>query len=250
MRNRFSPTTPAHPTHHRRPTQRRRGAMAAAGVLVAGLLVAGCGGRASFTRTAGAYQGASVAVVSVSINDFGGSLQGWNQTITSDLMYTRATSMLQMAEAELARHFRVVPAPQFIGNPHYQQLAPEPFEVAVPSVGEHYMPVFADERGQLVRAQVSPGMAQALAQVTGTDLVAVVYSEWGVATGGFVPTSKALSKNVVGLFDASGREVFRKRVDRRGRKTLGAFGRVVVDENSIDEWVEAYREGLELIFDS
>jgi hypothetical protein len=218
--------------------------------LSAALLMSSCGGSASFLRTASSAPGASVAVVSLSINDFGGSLQGWNQTLTSNLMYSRATAMLQMAEQELSRHWRVIPAPQFIANPAYQQLAPPPFEVAVPMIGDHPMPVFAEDRSQLVRARLSPHMAQELAHATGADFVAVVYAEWGVATGRFVPTSKALSKNVIGIFDADGYEVFQKRVDRRGQKTLGAFGSVVVDENSIDEWVEAYREGIELIFDS
>ena len=35
-------------------------------------------------------------------------------------------------------------------------------------------------------------------------MIAVVYAEWGVMTGGFVPTSKALSKNVLSIYDASG----------------------------------------------
>lgn len=213
------------------------------------LFATSCGG-ASFSQIAAENSGRSIAVVSLSINDFGGSLQGWNSTATSDLMFSRATSMLQMAEQELSRDFQVIPAPQFVQDPAYQELAGAYFEVAVPRVSGQVMPVFAEGRGQLIKASMSPGRAQALTQATRTDFIAVVYAEWGVATGSFVPTSKALSKNVVSIFDASGRRVFHGRKDARGNKTLGAFGRVVVDENSVDQWVDAYRQGIARIFSS
>jgi hypothetical protein len=212
-------------------------------------LLASCGG-ASLSQAAHGTQGATVAVVSLSINDYGNSLQGWNSTMVSDLMYSRAATMVQMTESELSRYWRVIPAPQFVANPAYQQLAGMRFEVAVPQVDGHFMPVFAMDRRQLIRAQVSPDQAYALAQATGADLVAIVYAEWGVVTGGVIPTSKSLSKNVIGIFDSGGNQVYRRRADARGSKTLGAFGRVVVDENSIDQWVEAFHKGLTRIFDS
>ena len=46
---------------------------------------------------------------------------------------------------------------------------------------------------KLIKAQLTPEQAKALAGATGADLVAVIYSEWTVATGKFVPTAKALS---------------------------------------------------------
>jgi hypothetical protein len=212
-------------------------------------LLASCGG-ASLSQAAHRTQGATVAVVSLSINDYGNSLQGWNSAMVSDLMYSRAATMVQMTESELSRYWRVIPAPQFVGNPAYQELAGMRFEVAVPQVDGHFMPVFAMDRRQLIRAQVSPDQAYALAQATGADLVAIVYAEWGVVTGGVIPTSKSLSKNVIGIFDSGGNQVYRRRADARGSKTLGAFGRVVVDENSIDQWVEAFHKGMTRIFDS
>lgn len=211
------------------------------------LFATSCGG-ASFSQIAAQNSGRSIAVVSLSINDFGNSLQGWNSTATSDLMFSRATSMLQMVEGELSRDFHVIPAPEFVREPAYQELAGAYFEVAVPRVSGEVMPVFAEGRGQLVKASIPPDRVQALAQATRTDLIAVVYAEWGVATGSFVPTSKALSKNVVSIFDASGRRVFHGRKDVHGNKTLGALGRVVVDENSIDQWVDAFHQGITRIF--
>ncbi|MFW6050442.1 MAG: hypothetical protein ACODAU_04665 [Myxococcota bacterium] len=210
------------------------------------LLLAGCGG-ASISQLASQRAGQSVAVVSVSVNDFGGSLQGWNKTSTSDLMSSNAAQMVHMAETELGRHWQVVPAPQFVGQPGYQELAGAHFEVAVPRIEGTVMPVFAETRKELIRASMPPGKAQQLARGIGVDLIAVVYAEWGVATGGFVPTSKALSKNVLSIYDASGQRVYHGRKDTRGNKTLGAFGHVVVDENSIGEWVGAYQEGLAIL---
>ncbi len=72
----------------------------------------------------------------------------------------------------------------------------------------------------------------------------VVYTEWGVVTGGFIPVSKALAMTVLSIYDASGQLLFSGRLDRRGTRTLGAFGHVVVDENSVDEWVGAFGEAV------
>jgi hypothetical protein len=96
----------------------------------------------------------------------------------------------------------------------------------------------------MIDAHIDPGKVQALARVAGADLIAVVYAEWGVVTGGFVPTSKALSKNVLSIYDASGQRVYHGRLDTTGEKTLGAFSKVVVDENSIVEWVRAFHAGI------
>lgn len=44
---------------------------------------------------------------------------------------------------------------------------------------------------------------------------------------------------------ASGERV--ERIDGVGDETLGAFGRVVVDESSIGEWIAAYARSIEKI---
>ena len=55
---------------------------------------------------------------------------------------------------------------------------------------------------------------QALATATGADLLVVIYSEWAVATGKFIPTAKALTKNVVSIYSAAGAQVFHARRDQ------------------------------------
>jgi len=217
---------------------------AAIGMVAWVAALAGCGGPMSVQSFARQSQGHSIAVVSISINDFGGALQGWNQTRASDLMASRAAAMVGLAEQQLATRFTVVPAGAFVNNPAYQQVPRGLHEVAVPVIDGAMMPVFGQSRGELVSCQVTREQAQALAAAAGTDFVAIIYTEWGVATGGFIPTSKALSKTVMSIYDATGMRVAFQRTDARGERTLGAFGHVVVDENSIDEWVGAYASGL------
>lgn len=214
------------------------------------LALVGCGGVASvrdFTTTVPPQQ-ASIAVVSLSIHDYQNQLQGWNQTRTSDLMNVNAQQMLGMAEQALGAHYAVTPAPNFIASPQYQQLAAPMPDVSVPMLNGAMMPVFARDRGQLIGAALDPQVASQLCAATGTDYVAVIYTEWGVATGRFVPTSKALTKTVLSIYDASGIHVARTRLDARGQRTLGAMGAVVVDENSIGEWVGAFNESMQQMF--
>ena len=87
-----------------------------------------------------------------------------------------------------------------------------------------------------------------LAKIAGADYVLIAYSEWAVATGRFVPTSKALAKNVVSIYDSNGKQVYADRADTQGDKTLGALGSVVVDQNSIAEWVNAYDKGIHTLY--
>ena len=105
------------------------------------------------------------------------------------------------------------------------------------------MPLFSKDRKQLIKAEVDKDVAMKLAQIAGADFILIAYSEWAVATGRFVPTSKALAKNVVSIYNAEGKQVFADRSDALGDRTLGAMGSVVVDQNSIGEWVTRLRQG-------
>jgi hypothetical protein len=205
----------------------------------------GCGGPMSirsFTQQAPAQP--RIAVVSVSVGDANGALQGWNSSRSSDVMASRAARMVEVAEQVLAARFTVIPAASFVANPQYQAVPHYPAEVAVPLINGAIMPVFGSTRGEVNSAVIGPVQAQALCQATGAEYVAVVHSEWGVATGGFIPTSKALATTTLSIFDSAGVHVARTRLQDRGERTLGAFGAVVVDDNSIDEWVGAYGASL------
>ena len=193
-------------------------------------------------------KGKTIAVVSVSANNFSNSLQGWNNANSSELMGTQLNSMVGGIETLLAKDWTVVSASTFATKDEFQALAGERREVGLPVYDGKTMPLFSKDRKQLIKASVDPDVAVKLAKIAGADYILIAYSEWAVATGKFVPTSKALAKNVVSVFDASGKQVFQDRSDALGDKTLGAMGSVVVDQNSIGEWVKAYDKGIHTLY--
>lgn len=199
-----------------------------------------CSSPMSLEGAVAQHPGGRIAVVSVSANNFADSLQGWNAARTSDLMGSRVAKMLETAERTLGAKWKVVPANRFVGNRSFQKHKKQKFDVGLAKLRNGTLPVFAGDRGELIKAYLDPAQAQALAKATGADLVAVIYSEWAVATGKFVPTAKALTKNVVSIYSSTGERVYHARKDQLGRETLGAWGRVVVNEGTIDQWVDSY----------
>ncbi len=193
-------------------------------------------------------KGKSIAIVSISANNFGGSLQGWNSANASDLMGTQLNKMVGLMETLFAKDWTVVSAATFAGKDEFQLLAGERREVGLPVFDGKTMPLLSKDRKQLVKAQVDKDVAIKLARITGADFILIAYSEWAVATGRFVPTSKALAKNVVSIYDAQGKLVYTDRADAQGDKTLGAMGAVMVDQNSIGEWVTAYDKGIHTLY--
>lgn len=193
-------------------------------------------------------KGKSIAVVSVSANNFGNSLQGWNSANSSELMGTQLNKMVVGIEELLSKDWTVVPAASFATKDEFQALAGERREVGLPAFDGKNMPLFSKDRKQLIKAEIDKDVVQKLAKIAGADFILVAYSEWAVATGRFIPTSKALAKNVVSVYDASGKQVFADRSDAQGDRTLGAMGSVVVDQNSIGEWVIAYDKGIHTLY--
>ena len=205
----------------------------------------GCGGgTATMAEVAAATQGKKLAVVSVSVNDFNGSLQGWNSGRTDDLLTMKMNEMLGVAEARFGQRWTVVPAASFVDGDAYQSQAGPDREVAVPRPAAKPMRLFGADRNELVKTVMPASKASALATAAGADLVAVIYSEWTVATGSFSPTSKPLAKTVVSIYDATGVELYHGRDDELGDRTLGAFGRVVVDEDTVNDWILAFDRAL------
>jgi hypothetical protein len=52
----------------------------------------------------------------------------------------------------------------------------------------------------------------------------------------------------VSIYSADGKKVYGDRSDAQGNKTLGAMGSVMVDQNSIGEWVAAYDKGIHALY--
>lgn len=188
--------------------------------------------------------GKKIAIVSIVANNFGGSLQGWNDANSTDLMTSRLNEMLTFTEELFAKSWDVVPTSSFASQPEFIGLAGEQRDVGAPIFDGIYMPLFSKNRKQLVKASIDKDVAVALAGITGADFLLVIYSEWAVKTGQFVPTSKPLTKNVVSIFNAAGKQVFKGRLDKMGSKTLGAFSAVYVDKDTIDLWVGTYKDSI------
>ena len=127
-------------------------------------------------------------------------------------------------------------------------LAGEQRDVGAPMFDGVYMQLMSKSRKQLIRAELDKDVALALLDLTGADFLLVIYSEWTVQTGRFVPTSKPLTKNVVSLYNSKGKQEWDGRIDKMGSKTLGAFNQVFVDEDTIDEWVGSYKASLTAMY--
>lgn len=194
-----------------------------------------------------ANPGKSIAVVSLSANNYGKQLQGWNDANTSDLMASKLNLMLAMIENNLSGDWKVVKAETFVKKDKFQALAGDMRDVGVPDFDGSKLPLFGTDRKQMVKARIDPELAKKIAAVTGTDFIVIIYSEWAVAEGSMIPTNKALTKNVMSIYDKDGKQVFTDRIDRIGKKTLGALGIIVVDEDTIDQWVDAYLAGVTLL---
>lgn len=205
--------------------------------------------RQQLGKFAGKNAGKKIALVTLSANNYMNSLQGWNSVNTSVVMGTQLNKMLEITEKLFATDFTVIPASQFVPTEDFQALAGEQRDVGLPVFNGKKMQLLSKDRKQLIKATVDKEIAQKLAQITGADYLLLVYSEWAVATGSFVPTSKALAKNVVSIIDAKGKTVYSGRADTKGDKTLGGLGSVKVDQNTIGEWVLAYEKGITALYE-
>jgi len=190
-----------------------------------------------------------VAVVSISVSDWGGSVKsnaaGGNVNRT---MQDATNTMLKDTEARLAQQYQVVNASSFIGKKGYRgEIVDHSFYMNVPQVNGQDLGVFTANGKALRRGDIEPAKAQALCKALGVDGVFVIFSEWTVRTGGFVPLTKAVTKNIVTLWDAQGKKAFTRRVDKQGTRTLGAMGIKAVTAATVTEWTGTYKQSLDLI---
>ena len=204
----------------------------------------------SLPKFAAQNEGKKIAVVSLSANNWSNSLNSINSDKDgSELMQSQIDGMLVKAEEKFGSiNMSVVPVKSFISKKEFQLLAGDQREVALPEVEGMTLPLMAANRKQMVKCRLDKDRAVNLAKVTGADFVAVLYSEWAVATGKFIPTNKALAKNVIGIYNAEGKQVYFGRSDKMGNKTLGAGGILAVNEGTIDQWVLAYEKGMDALF--
>lgn len=199
------------------------------------------------TQVVSEHAEGKLAVVSLSVNDFNGRLQGWNKTNTDNVLDAKMNEMLAETEKQLSGQFSVVPAADFTASEGYQSLAGPDREVAVPKPAGAPMRLFGEDRKELVKAHLPAEKAPKLCEATGASLLAVIYSEWTVATGSYVPTSKPLAKTRMSIYDCSGKQLYVGRKDEMGERTLGAGGQVVVDLETVDDWIAAYGRAFAIL---
>jgi len=189
-----------------------------------------------------------VALVSLSVSNWGGTVTGTSgsEAKAAALISSTLGSLLEETESKLSGILRVTKVSGFVKNPEYRNLASKSkHDVLVPKASGTPLAIFANDNEELIAAKVSPEVAKKLCTSLNVDAVIVVYSEWAETMGRFVPTRRALAKNVVSVWDRNGDLVFFKRVDEQGEGVLGGpYGPIVVNEGTIKQWAGAYNSGF------
>ncbi len=195
----------------------------------------------------------TVAIASFTVSDVGGSVRAGSigRTPVSKLINAAVNDMLNDAEKKLSNKWKVVKASGFINAAGYRkQGVKKTLTVYVPKVNGVEMPVFTQVSKEIKGGMLEPEKAKALCRALNVDAVVIIFSEWASKTGGFVPTTKALTKNVLTIWDGNGQMVIKKRVDMVGKKSLGVSGFKAVNDKTIGEWRDSYNRSLDKIIDS
>jgi hypothetical protein len=194
-----------------------------------------------------------VAIVSFSVSDVAGSVRGGSigKTSVPELIRGTVTGMLNDAEKKLGKKWKVAKVSGFIDNAAYRKAGvPKTLTVFVPKVNGREMPVFTEVSKEIKGGKIDPQKAKQLCKALNVDAVVLIFSEWSAKTGSFVPTTKAITKNVVTVWDSSGEQVIKKRVDTVGKKTLGASGIKAVNKETIGEWRASFNTSMDKIVSS
>lgn len=194
-----------------------------------------------------------VAIVSFTVSDVAGSVRAGSvgSTPVAKLMDDKVNDMLVDAEKKLGRKWTVAAAAGFIDNAAYRNAGVErTLTVFVPRLKGRDMPVFTQVSKEIKSGKLDPEKAKQLCKALQVDAVVLIFSEWSAKTGGFVPTTKALTKNVLTIWNSNGDMVIKERVDMVGKKTLGVSGMKAVNEQTIGEWSDSFSRAMDKIIES
>ncbi len=194
-----------------------------------------------------------VAVVSFSVSDWGGSVKAGSvgSTSVAELIQSALADMLESTERSLNDKWETKKVSSFIHNPNYQNLGVEKvLSVFVPQVNGKEMPVFTQVSREIKKGVIDAEKAKELCSSLNVDAVVLVFSEWTAKTGGMIPMTKAVTKNVFTMWDNTGNMVFKKRVDLMGQKPLGMSGFKAVNDETINEWSLTYKRAIQKILQS
>jgi len=213
------------------------------------LVFTGCGGGGNVSTLPAQIN--RVALVSLSVSDWGGSVKfgSVGSEGTERLIYSGLAEMVDYTEQKLAGKWQVKKVSSFIGQPGYRNLGVERTLTAyLPKIGGRDMPIFTQVSRELKSGTITPDLAKKLCSALDVDAVALVFSEWTAKTGGIVPTTKAVSKNIITLWDSNGRKILNKRVDMMGTRTIGAYGVKAMNQETVLEWTDSFKRSLDRIF--
>ncbi len=188
-----------------------------------------------------------IAVISFTANEYTSPFGGVN-ILLDEFIWQVVDEVLMKTEETLGTKWNVVPTSEFVVNAEFQDLDSTELDVIVPTIANKRMLPFAENREQLVSAEIPIAKLTELAEITKVDYLVVIHTEWGVATGKMVPTSRAYTNTVVSVYNALGERLYHRRHEQLSEKILGAMTAVKVDENTIQQWVDAYMSGLDVMF--
>lgn len=217
-------------------------------VLVA--LMAGCVTAATKKTSQPSVQINKIALATFTVRNWGDMVSGTagNAKATA-LINSTLAGLLATTENKLSGVKRINKMSGFIGNAGYRSMnVKSEIDLLLPKVNGKPVVNFSKSESDVIAANLTPALAKKLCADLQVDAVVVVYSEWAVAQGHFVPTKRALAKDVVTVWDRGGNLVFSKRVDETGSGVLGGpYAPVVVNEGTIKQWGEAYLKALDPI---
>lgn len=190
-----------------------------------------------------------LAVVSLGVNDWGNSMSAGGHRNAAPFIEGAMKDLIGHAEKLFAANFEVVPASSFVKNPDYRALSIGKIKDGLfgPAFDGVELPSFSEDKKEVIKGVLKGDTAAKLCKTLGVDRVALVYTEWAVATGGFVPTSRALAKNCVAVYSADGKQRFFDREDVKGDKVIGGMGQVALTADTIGQWVDAYKKGMDAV---
>jgi hypothetical protein len=191
-----------------------------------------------------------MALVSFSVRNWGDMVSGTaGNAKATELINSTLSSLLATTENKISGVKRVNKMAGFVGNAGYRNMSVKSeIDLMLPKMNGASVVNFSKSEGDVVAAKLTPEVAKKLCADLQVDAVVVVYSEWAWAQGHFVPTKRALAKDVVTVWDRSGNLVFSKRVDETGSGVLGGpYSPIVVNEGTIKQWGEAYIKALDQV---
>jgi hypothetical protein len=190
-----------------------------------------------------------VALVSLSVSNWRGMVSGTaGDARAEQLINGTLAGLVVVTETKLSSFVHVNKLSGFIGHAGYRSLGVKnELGLMVPKLNGMPVEVFSKSNDDVIAAKLDSDVARKLCADLHVDAVVVVYSEWAVAQGHFVPTRRALAKDVVSVWDRNGDLIFNKRVDEMSDAVVGGPYVTVVNVGTIKHWAEAYNKGFDQI---